>query len=645
MNVLSFIQKHRAHTQLQAEEIQELAQIISYHQQRYYNGEPEISDAQFDVLWDMLRAVAPNHRLLQQVGVDKNNRLTKRKHRMVMGSLEKAADAEEFLRWAERMQSSTYLVQYKLDGASLELQYENGALLAGVTRGDGVVGDDITHNVKHMYGVPQALSEMFSGSIRGEVIMTHDVHARHFPEKMNCRNAANGVMKRKDGKGSKYLRILCYDIFPFTGTEKEKMQMLYDMGMQVVPWWEFHTAEDVVRHHIDTAKKRKYLDYDIDGLVVKTLQTDEQDIRRMRPQKAVAFKFAAQDAITVLRNVEWSGYGHIYTPVGITDPVQIAGTTVHRASLVHPELIRNLALRIGSRVLISKRGDIIPKIEKVVGEDAHVSDIVFPTHCFTCNTELINEGKRLYCPNTFCDRRKFHRLQKWLDVLNVKDFGIVLLQKLFTKKQVKTIRELYNVQIKDIMEFEGMGKISAEKVLTNLHSKHSLTLEQFIAGFDIEGVGELTVRLAVNAGYDTLEKLAQASVEDLSMIKGLGEKKALQMLEGVKNMYTDMQLLFAKNYVTLVSSETVLTGQSFCFTGALVHCTRNQAAELVRQLGGEVRTSVSAELSFLVTNNPHGNSQKLVKARALGIHVISEKEFLEKAGQSSEGGREIKRRN
>ena len=313
----------------------------------------------------------------------------------------------------------------------------------------------------------------------------------------------------------------------------------------------FATAEEVVHYRDLVAEKRADLDYDIDGLVVKGPLVDIADLQRARPQKQIAFKFSAEEALTVLRDVEWSESGHLYTPVGIVDPVHLAGTTVRRASLVHPELIETMGLQIGSEVVITKRGDIIPKIERRVRDLGDARPIEIPSRCGTCGTELVNEGKRLYCPNPACPRRAFHRLRKWLDVLDVRDFGDVLLGKLFESGAVREIRDLYTLKWEELAAFEGMGEVSARKALENLWSVRSLPLARFVAGFDIGGIAELKIAKAVSAGFDTLDKLRNARPADLSAADGIAEATAEQILSGINAVTDQMEAVLATGAVTI----------------------------------------------------------------------------------------------
>jgi len=294
-----------------ASRVRELETLIRHHQERYYNGEPEISDEEFDALWDELASIDPGNALLLSIGADRSERWPKYRHRMTMGSLSKATDPGSFLAWAAKMNFGLYLVQYKLDGASIELQYDEGHFVRGVTRGDGEIGDDITPNVVRMKGVPKELPEPFTGAVRGEVLMSRAIHAEKYADKANCRNAANGLMKRKDGKGAEDLDIICYDALgslpsgpPFS-TELEKIAWLQRMGFLVVPTIECKSPQEVVAYRAKIMDVRASLPYDIDGLVVKGDRIDLEDASKLRPELQIAFKFSPEEAVTTW--LVWSG--------------------------------------------------------------------------------------------------------------------------------------------------------------------------------------------------------------------------------------------------------------------------------------------------------------------------------------------------
>ena len=627
--------------------VKELEKLIKKYQDSYYNGEGEISDAEFDSLWDELKLLDPENSILHKVGADSGN-FNKVNHIMPMGSQEKAANPEQFYSWAKKHIYDSYLVEYKLDGASLELQYKNGILQCAVTRGDGVIGDDITTNAKKMNGVMLSITKHgvpvdFTGGIRGEVIMTHDVHKNYFADKANCRNAANGLMKRKDGSGSEYLKLIVYDalategLSPFSN-EQEKIQWLKDCGFNTVEVKICNTPEAVVEYRSSVMEIRKNLDFDIDGLVIKENVINEEDAKRARPDRQIAFKFSLEEAVSVLREVEWSINGGTYTPVAIFDEVELNGTTVQRASLANPDTMKNLGIKIGSKVVVVKRGEIIPKIESVLhDETCKESEIVIPSNCETCGTSLVNEGTRLYCPNKSCSKRVLHQLLKWVQVVDIRDLGETLVNSLFEKKVVQAISDIYKLNVETLTPFflneESIAaekkSLGAEKVIKSIENHKNISLEAFIAGFDIEGIGETTVEKLVSAGFNSLEKLLNASVDEIASVYGFAEIMAKTFVNGLKENAEEMKIL-SSTYVNIIKKESgSLSGKSFCFTGELVTMKRADAENLVKNAGGSCKSSVTKDLSYLVTNDTTSGSSKNVKAAKLGIPIISEKEFLQ----------------
>jgi DNA ligase (NAD+) len=624
------------------ERIESLVRLIKKYQDAYYNGEAEISDAEFDLLWDELKTLDPKNPVLKKVGADDADGFPKARHLIPMGSQEKAANPEEFREWAGKIAPASYVVQYKLDGASLELQYEKGKLKAAVTRGDGTTGDEITPNALRMAGVLPVLNIGFSGGIRGEVVMTRKVWKEKHRDKANCRNAANGIMRRKDGQGCEDLRLITYDASAagddgFFTDEIEKIGWLKKRGFEVTETKEFKDPEEVVSYREATAKKREKLPFDIDGLVVKDRVTDMADLRRARPERQIAFKFELETAFSILRAVEWSESGATYTPIGIVDPVRLAGTTVQRANLNNPDMIRAMGLRIGSAVSVVKRGEIIPKIEGLAppgalpdpGLDA---EIELPVACASCGSALVDGGTRLYCPNPECPKRLLHRLEKWVSVLGIMELGEKLLRQLFEKERVRRIYDLYTLEAGELAEYERMGELSAAKVVRHIRAKRELSLAAFVAGFDLEGVGELIMEKAVSSGFDTLEKLRAAGVEELAAVYGLGEITARTIAEGLKECAGEMDKVLAAGVISIAppppANAVPLKGLSFCFTGELRSIKRNMAEEKVKALGGSAKSSVVKDLSYLVTNDPESGSAKNKKALELGVKIINEEEFL-----------------
>ncbi len=618
-----------------ADRVEELAARIERYQKSYYNGEPEISDVEFDLLWDELKRLQPAHPLLSAVGSDSSAALNKRRHLIPMGSQEKAADPQAFRKWADGVAHEEYLVQLKLDGASLELQFDSGLFTCAITRGDGLIGDDITANAKQMSGFVARISEPFTGGIRGEVLLTRAMHQARHADKANPRNAANGIMKRKDGRGSSDLTIVCYDAIEVTndaffGREEDKLEWLKEQGFCTVDYKVFTDVDQIIDYREQISRKRESLPFDIDGLVVKGQEIDIDDASRARPEQQIAFKFELEEAASTLRSVEWSPSGATYTPIAQIDPVRLAGTTVQRASLANPRLIREMGLQIGSRVAVSKRGEIIPKIERLLENPPDTHPVEYPTVCEQCKTPLVDEDTRLYCPNEACPKRSLYRIRRWLDVLDVRDFGDVILTKLFESNRVQEIADLYTLQPEDLTAFDRMGERLAGKILWNLYTPRELSLGKFVAGFNIEGVGELIVEKAVVAGYDTLEKLRAATPQELALVNGIGEITGAVIARGLGELSGRMDAVLVTRYVSIASPTSGrLSGSSFCFTGTLRSMPRTQAQELVRGLGGRVTGNVTRDLTFLITNDPASGSSKNRKAAEYGVQVLSEEAFLD----------------
>lgn len=660
--------------------IKELENRIKQYQTSYYQGEAEISDAEFDALWDELKKRDPQNVLLQVVGSDLGGVFKKATHIMPMGSQDKAANPEQFTKWATKMLFPNFFVEYKLDGASLELQYKNGVFVKALTRGDGLIGDDISENVKKMKGFIQNLSAstpLFTGGIRAEVIMSHEIYKTHFSDKANCRNAANGIMKRKDGNGCEHLQIICYDAL-FTGTtafssasilpqseqktlfftdtpidttqthsestianiqpfktEPEKLAWLQKMGFTIVHSKLCNTIQEVIEYREEVSQKRESLGFDIDGLVVKSLYPDYEDAKRARPEKQIAFKFGLEQAQSIIRSVIWNESGATYTPVAEFDPVELAGTTVRRASLVNPNTIRSLEVKIGSNVIVTKRGEIIPKIESLAPPNENslpTTDIIFPTQCGHCGTSLVDEGTRLFCPNTACPKRIHHRLEKWVQVLDIRDFGITLIKRLFSKKRLMSISDIYTLTKQELAQMDGLGEKSAEKIIASIQAKRTVTLAQFIAGFDIEGLGITMIEKLMHAGFTNLESLFALKQESIAEIAGFGDIMATGLINGLTECKDEMLFLVQNNIIYIQETQTQnnekVQGKSFCFTGELLSMKRTQAQELVKKFGGIVKTSIVQNLSYLVTNNSDSGSTKNKKAQEAGVAIINEKEFL-----------------
>jgi DNA ligase (NAD+) len=452
-------------------------------------------------------------------------------------------------------------------------------------------------------------------------------------------------MKRKDGQGSEFLNLIVYDALETNGNvffedEEQKINWLNKCGFNVVPLKICKNPQEVILYRASVMENRKQLDFDIDGLVVKERFINLDDAFRARPDRQIAFKFSLEEAVSVVRQIEWSISGVTYTPVAIFDEVELNGTKVQRASLANPDTLRDLGVQIGSRVVVVKRGEIIPKIESLAPSlDGDIlTPVEFPHKCEVCQTELIDEGSRLYCPNKKCSKRILHQLLKWQQIVDIRDLGETLITSLFNDKKVTSISDIYKLTVEDLVPYflneESISSekesLGAKKVYNSIQNHRTVKLSTFIAGFDIEGVGESLAEKLIEAGFDSLQKLLDATVDEIVNVYGFAQIMAQTIVEGLKEQSSEMNYLVDSQLVTIQTSVAgKLSGKSFCFTGELKTMKRQDAENLVKQNGGSTKSSVTKDLSFLVTNDVSSGSSKNQKAAKFGVPVISEQEFLD----------------
>ncbi len=624
--------------------IEHLARLIIHHQDLYYSGSAKITDETFDALWDELTVLTPQHPVLHGIGRDEDSQYAKKQHRLFMHSQNKVNDAESFTAWAEKLTFDIYLIQHKLDGVSFELQYDKGLLVSGVSRGNGLVGDDLTHNAVRIPGIPFVIDETFTGGVRGEVIMDRDVHTTEFPDLANTRNTTSGLMKRKDGIGVQFLKLIVYDarsteIESYFENERKKIDWLVEQSFNVVETIEKKSVQDVLAYRESVIERRASIPYDIDGLVIKGIDIDEEDSARPRPEKQVAFKFDNQQASTILESIAWNRNGHRISPIACFVPVHLHGTVVKRASLVNLQSIQDLNLSIGSRIIVSKRGEIIPKIEMAldIPEGAYLS--LPPLRCDVCKDILHRGLTDISCVNPHCRLRAMHRTQKWISMLSLEGFGKKRVEQLFELGLISDIPDLYRLTKTQLVGIDRFGEKLADNLLQELQNKSSLSLAACMAGFDMAGIGVLTARAITQAGYTTIESLEDVTIEALCAIHGIGTTLAESLVRELRVHVGTIRGMIQKKMIVMLEEEqdveTPLTGKSFCFTGSLSNITRKKASELVTQRGGSVATSVGGSLDYIVVESLESQSQKAQKARSLGITFLTEQMFLDLINQTA----------
>jgi DNA ligase (NAD+) len=623
--------------------IDELGKLLSKYRDAYYNGQPLVSDAAYDALEDELRALDPQHPVLASIGAPTAaTEWEKARHTIPMGSLNKAVNEAEVRKWAARCDelataeklepiSDDLFVTEKLDGISLNVMYENGVFAEAITRGDGEIGERITANVRRMKGVPPKLSKRVSVSVRGEIILKLSDLKKAFPQASNPRNMAAGTSKRFDGQGCEHLSVIFYDLegedFP---TETKKFERLAALGLDV-PDYETTDLDGVIALHKKySQQKRAKLDYEIDGLVVRANDLRTQHLlgeKAHRPRAAVAFKFASQAKVSKVVAITWeTGSSGRVSPVAQIEPVELAGAVVQRASLHNAGNVRELGIGVGDEVLVSRRNDVIPYVEEVVTSRGKAATI--PTTCAACAGKLTISGEYLSCRNNKCRALVEGRIQNWVDAQGILEWGEKLIAQLVEAKLVKEPADLYRLTVDDIAGLERRGEVIAKKVLDNLKAKLPLSLPTFLASLGIENFGLQTAKLLLGAGFDTLDKVRAATVEELAQIPSMGQAKARFVVEGLADRDKEIDRLLKAGVVPVaLSAGGPLAGKSFCFTGTLSR-PRKELEELVEKLGGTLSSGVTKGLSYLVMADPDSGSSKAEKARKYGTECLDEDGFL-----------------
>jgi len=639
--------------------IASLEKELRRHRQLYYNEQPEISDAEFDELVDELEKLAPDSEVLAEVGapVDLDQAgLPTKEHRIPMGSLDKVTEDKLEL-WVEKA-GPLFLIQEKYDGISLELEYRDGRLVDAITRGDGFTGEVVTHNAAHFANISSELPVAFTGSVRGEVILRLSAFEEHFRQKdfANPRNTVSGTVRKKHGDRSlnRHFELFFYDVLSVDRefeTEKEKMAYLgEELGLPVAVSYFDQTMEGLLEIYRlyegdeEGEGKRFELDYEIDGLVVRSdsiaLQ-QELGSRQNKPRYAMAYKFPSSGSATKLLAVDWSlGLGSRITPVARLEPVQIAGVMVSNATLHNVDAIAELDLRIGDTVFVERRGDVIPKVIRVL-EPGSGEKPEPPASCPSCRRPLCMDGKFLVCPSDECPGKTYGDILKWINSLEIDSLGEKWVSTLIEAKLLEDPADLYALSIEALVPLDRMGETLAAKIVQNIGDSRAPALERFIAALNIPGFSRQRARMLIDEGVITLAQLLEMPAEEISAVKGFadissegivaGLQKKSPLIEKLRNLGVEPRQGEPAEEV-----DGVLNGKTFCFTGAIQRIdpltekrlTRKQLEEMVKANGGRSLKDVTSKLNHLVMANPDSKSSKAKKARGLEVNILSEEEFF-----------------
>ena len=552
--------------------------------------------------------------------------------------------------------------ELKIDGLAMALTYENGVFVRGVTRGDGITGEDITNNLKTVKAIPLKLFEPVSVEVRGEVYMPKESFEKLNEENLkngeklfaNPRNAAAGSIRQLDSKitAKRDLSMFCYTAI-FTGDIKNPPKNHYDslmylkkLGFKVNPNIRLcKNAKEAIEYCKEWDEKRFSLDYATDGVVIKVndfLVQQEMGFTSRAPKWATAFKFPPEEVTTKLLSIEESvGKTGAITPIAILEPVQLGGSTVARASLHNFDEVGRLDVRIGDRVYIKKAAEIIPKVVKVIEDEEHykLPEYVPPKKCPSCGSELQlhDEEVNLYCDNPDCPAKRCAKIEFWVskDAMDIDKVGHSVIEQLYTKNFIKTPVDLYKLTMQDFMMLDLVKEKSAFNMYNAIQDSKNKPLSRLLTAFTIKNVGKETAGVLASE-FGTLDNLMNATIEDLSKVEGVGEIIAKDIFDFFRKpetikMIEELRSLGVEPAPPVQNISDEFKGKTFVLTGTLQNMTRDEASEIIKQMGGKTSSSVSKNTSFVVAGESAGS--KLDKAQKLGVIILTENDFLNMIGR------------
>ena len=648
------------------QEMQQLQKEVEHHMHLYYDLDaPELEDFEYDRLIHHLMDLeeqypeyaSPNSPT-KRVGGSAMNTFREVPHRVQMGSLQDVFSLDELRAFDERVRETvpepTYVVEQKIDGLSVSLEYRNGELAVGSTRGNGLVGEDVTENIRTIRSIPLKLPQPLPLlEVRGEVYMpvnsfwrlVREQELREETPAKNPRNAAAGSLRQKDPKiaAARGLDIFCFNIQQLEGTVCESheasLELMRSLGFPVSPDYKVvHTIEEAIRQIEKIGELRGKLGYQIDGAVIKVDSFADRErlgSTAKYPKWAVAFKYPPEEKETVLRSIALQvGRTGAVTPTAEFDPIELAGTTVSRATLHNQDFITQLGVNIGDTIVVRKAGDIIPE---VIGVRNHPKDkpaYVMPTHCPSCGTLLVRDPEvaAIRCPNISCPAQILRSLIHFCSrsAMDIEGLGEAACELLLQQGLAKTPADLYRLTKDDLMRLEGFQTKKAENILAALEKSKQNELGALLFGLGIRNIGEKAAKLLA-ARFGTLQAVENATHEELLSIEGFGEIMAESVLQyfaddNNRKLCGDLLSLGLRPWVPRQAS-AALAGMTFVVTGTLPGYSRDEIENLIEKNGGKAAGSVSKKTSYVVAGEAAGS--KLAKAQSLGVPVLTEQQLLE----------------
>ena len=650
--------------------IRELVNKLNEYSKAYYVLDaPKISDKEYDELYDELLRLEEQSGIIlpdsptQRVGGDPLPCFEPHTHIRRLWSLDKVRTREDLIDWGRRVERIAesqhlprvkYALEYKFDGLTINLTYEGGRLMTGATRGNGIVGEDITPQIKTIRTVPLTIPFKGKMEVQGECYMklsVLDEINKTTDEKLkNARNAAAGALRNLDPRitAKRRLDCYCYNVGYIEGkkleTQDEMLGFLRENGFIVSDYLVFCDDIETVCDEIDKAEEsRPHLDFLIDGMVVKVRDFATREAlgaTEKFPRWAMAFKFAAEETTTTVRDITWEvGRTGKLTPRASFDPVELAGATIRHATLNNFDDIRRKRVGIGSRVFIRRSNDVIPEILSAVEGDVPERQVEKPTVCPACGAHVESRGAHLYCTNSLsCAPQIAGRLAHYAsrDAMDIDTFSEKTAALFVEELKLKSIPDLYDLGPQDYMGLQGFGERRINNLMAAIERSKDCTLGAFIFAIGIPNVGAKTAKDLARR-FGTIEALRSATVEQLTEVPDVGEIVARSIVEffADPSIATQVDRLLAhgvKPRPEEVQQDSPISGKTIVVTGTLEKLDRRQAEALIESLGGKAAGSVSKKTDYVLAGESAGS--KLTKARELGVRVLNEQEFFELIGET-----------
>ena len=648
------------------QKIEELRKTLRYHSDRYYNDDaPEIEDYEYDMMMRELKGLEEKYPEFdsadsptKRVGGKADNSFASVEHTVRMESLQDAFSKEEIFDFDRRVKENVsdvhYVVEPKIDGLSVSLEYVNGEFFRGSTRGDGNVGEDVSGNLRVIHNIPLKLNHALPYiEVRGEVYMPKKSFDRLVDRQLindekpfkNPRNAAAGSLRQKDSEvaATRGLDVFVFNIQQIEGKEltshKESLDYLKELGFNTIPYYErVDDIETAFEKVLQIGEKRGELEFDIDGAVIKVDDFSEREqlgSTAKFPKWAVAFKYPPEEKQTEILDIEITvGRTGKLTPTAVLSPVHLAGTTVSRATLHNQDFINEKGVNIGDIVTVRKAGDIIPEV-LCVNEKRSNGSFVYPERCPSCNEKVVREEGEsdIRCINPECPAQLLRNLIHYCsrDAMDIEGLGPSIIETFVNEGMIKTVTDIYRLDKEKIASLDGFQQTSANNIIESVENSKNNDLSKLIFALGIRHIGAKAAKL-LSDEFKNIDNLMNASLETICDIDGFGDimaKSAFDFFqsESARELIADLKSFGVNTESKTVINDNRFEGMTFVLTGTLPTYKRSEASKIIESFGGKTSSSVSKKTSYVLSGESSGS--KLDKANQLGIPVIDENEFNE----------------